>query len=126
MILVSRFSGEVTSYIDFSYCIHILWEVCRSVFSGPPCIGILYYRHTKSTSYFILRIKIAQDAGYTGPKTVAGHLARLVPNKDAKILDIGCGTGLVGEEVTCVMCKDFLQDVILLGPFHEDHSQLHV
>ena len=26
------FSGEVTSYTDTSYCIHILWDVCRSVF----------------------------------------------------------------------------------------------
>ena len=26
------FSGEVTSYTDTSYCIHILWEVCRSFF----------------------------------------------------------------------------------------------
>ena len=22
----------------YSYCIHILWEVCRFVFYGPPCI----------------------------------------------------------------------------------------
>ena len=31
-------SGEVTSYTDTctSYCIHILWEVSCSVFSGPP------------------------------------------------------------------------------------------
>ena len=40
LIVVSFFSGEVTSYTDTSYCIHILWEVCRSVFSGPPCIII--------------------------------------------------------------------------------------
>ena len=32
VILVSFISGEVTSYTDNSYCIHILWEVCRSVF----------------------------------------------------------------------------------------------
>ena len=38
LILVSFFSGEVTSYTDVSYCIHILWEVCRSVFYGPPDI----------------------------------------------------------------------------------------
>ena len=34
-----------------------------------------------------------------GAKIAAGHLARLVPNKHSKILDIGCGTGLAGEEV---------------------------
>ena len=32
LILVSSFSGEVTSYTDISYCIHILWEVRRSGF----------------------------------------------------------------------------------------------
>ena len=31
-------SREVSSYTDTSYCIYILWEVCRSVFHGPPCI----------------------------------------------------------------------------------------
>ena len=36
MILVSFFSGEVFSYIDTSYLTHILWEVSRSIFSGPP------------------------------------------------------------------------------------------
>ena len=36
LFLVSFFSGEDTSYTDTSYCIHILWEVCRSVFYGPP------------------------------------------------------------------------------------------
>ena len=39
---VSFFSGEVTTYTDTSYCIHILWEVSRSIFSGPPCIGNSY------------------------------------------------------------------------------------
>ena len=38
LILVSLFSGEVTSCTDTSYCIHILCEVSRSIFSGPPCI----------------------------------------------------------------------------------------
>ena len=42
MILVSFFSGEVTSYTDTNYCIPIMLEVCRSVFYGPPCIGFLY------------------------------------------------------------------------------------
>ena len=32
LILVSFSSGEVTSYTNTSYYIHILWEVCRSVF----------------------------------------------------------------------------------------------
>ena len=36
MILVSFFSGEVTSYTDTNYCILIILEVCRSVFMGHP------------------------------------------------------------------------------------------
>ena len=40
LILVSLFSGEVTSLTDISCCIHILWEVCRSVFMGHP-VGLL-------------------------------------------------------------------------------------
>ena len=42
LILVSFFSWEVTSNNDTSYCIHILREVCRSAFSGPPCISLSY------------------------------------------------------------------------------------
>ena len=42
LIVVSFFSGQVTSYTDTSYCIHILWEVYHSFFflfflGGPPC-----------------------------------------------------------------------------------------
>ena len=37
LILVSLFSGEVTSYTDTSYCIHILWEVYAfPFFMGHP------------------------------------------------------------------------------------------
>ena len=43
VILVSFCSGEVTSYTDTIYCIHILWEVCRSIISGPPCIRTEHY-----------------------------------------------------------------------------------
>ena len=39
LILVSFFSGEVTSYTDSSYSIHILWEVSVQFFLGHP-IGV--------------------------------------------------------------------------------------
>ena len=43
LILVSFFSREVTSYnVVTSYCIHRLWEVCLSVFYGPPCITLYH------------------------------------------------------------------------------------
>ena len=45
LILVSFFSGEVTSCTDTNYCIPVLLEVCRSVFYGPPCIDH-FQRHS--------------------------------------------------------------------------------
>ena len=39
LILVSFCSGEVTQCTGTSYCIHILWEVCRSVFMDPHVLG---------------------------------------------------------------------------------------
>ena len=35
------FSGEDTSSTETNYWIHILWEVCCSVFVGPPCMHTL-------------------------------------------------------------------------------------
>ena len=32
LLILVFFSGEVTSYTDTSYCIHILWEVSHSIF----------------------------------------------------------------------------------------------
>ena len=52
LILVSFFSGEVTSYTDTSYCIHILWEVSRSVFSGPPCIS--YPKNIRRKPFYLI------------------------------------------------------------------------
>ena len=55
LILVSFFSEEVTSYTYTRYCIHILWEICRSVFHGPHCIehwpwSIIFYSLSLHTS----------------------------------------------------------------------------
>ena len=44
LILVPFFSGEVTSYTDTSYCIHILWDVCRSVFLATLYIYCFFRR----------------------------------------------------------------------------------
>jgi predicted TPR repeat methyltransferase len=40
---------------------------------------------------------MVDDLSYTAPKTVADVLANFLPNKRSTILDLGCGTGLVGE-----------------------------
>ena len=37
--------------------------------------------------------------GYTGHLIAANALAQIAPDKAASILDIGCGTGLVGQEL---------------------------
>ena len=55
LILVSFFSGEDTSYYDTSYCIHILWEVCRSVFLGHPVY--IYITSRKPILQFLAKSK---------------------------------------------------------------------
>ena len=41
----------------------------------------------------------ASEAGYEGPRVTAETLATYLEDKEAKILDVGCGSGLVGEQV---------------------------
>lgn len=43
--------------------------------------------------------KDVREMGYVGPYVAAHRLAQYQPDVNAKILDIGCGTGLVGEEL---------------------------
>lgn len=43
-----------------------------------------------------------RDAGYSGPSLAADLLARRLPDKSARILDAGCGTGLVGIELAAL------------------------
>ena len=54
VILVSFFSWEVTSYTDTSYCIHILWEACRSVFFWATLYN--YHRPNQEHIYAIRNI----------------------------------------------------------------------
>ena len=54
LILVSFFSGEVTSYTNTNYCILIILEVCRSVFYGPPCIDLTVRKLHHETDLFLL------------------------------------------------------------------------
>ncbi len=42
---------------------------------------------------------LLDNLGYTAHLIAAGALAKLLPNRDAAIIDIGCGTGLVGGEL---------------------------
>lgn len=40
---------------------------------------------------------LAQDWGYPAPALAVQHLMRVLPSVDARVLDAGCGTGLVGQ-----------------------------
>lgn len=40
---------------------------------------------------------VYKRAGYPDPAMVAKHVGKITQNKKAKIIDFGCGTGLVGE-----------------------------
>ena len=53
-----------------------------------------------------------KSLNYTGPKEIVNHLVQYLENKHEKqnILDFGCGTGLVGEEL-----KKYSYDYILDG-----------
>lgn len=43
--------------------------------------------------------KDLNEAKYNGPRMGAMKVAELVPDKNAKILDCACGTGMVGQEL---------------------------
>ncbi|MFT5509377.1 MAG: putative TPR repeat methyltransferase [Hyphomicrobiaceae bacterium] len=42
---------------------------------------------------------LQQDYGYIAPELAADVLSRYCPDKNIRILDLGCGTGLVGVEL---------------------------
>jgi len=43
--------------------------------------------------------ELVEENRYTGPELAAAVLARELTDRDARIIDIGCGTGLVGEQL---------------------------
>ena len=46
-------------------------------------------------------------AGYPDPSKVATHVGKITKNKKAKIIDFGCGTGLVGQ----ALAQDGFEDI---------------
>ena len=55
--------------------------------------------------------------GYVGPKVAAAMLDNHLDSKQCKVLDAGCGTGLVGEALNCmgyenVDAMDFSSDML--------------
>lgn len=42
---------------------------------------------------------LVEDLGYVAHVDAAGIFSRVVPDRDARVLDVACGTGLVGREL---------------------------
>ena len=83
LILVSCFSGEVSSYTGTSYCIHILWAVCRSIFIGPPCIQMHTYFFFSPTYLKTLAMANAASARRVGSHMFHSALGRSLSPKRA-------------------------------------------
>jgi len=41
--------------------------------------------------------ELLEEFGYRAPHAAVEHLLNIVPKRDSQILDMGCGTGIVGE-----------------------------
>ncbi|NCV53136.1 MAG: class I SAM-dependent methyltransferase, partial [Gammaproteobacteria bacterium] len=41
--------------------------------------------------------ELLEEFGYRAPHAAVEHLLNIVPDRDSQILDMGCGTGIVGE-----------------------------
>ncbi len=41
--------------------------------------------------------ELLEEFGYRAPHAAVEHLLHIVPDRDSQILDMGCGTGIVGE-----------------------------
>ncbi len=68
--------------------------------------------------------------GYVAPQTGVDMLAELVPDRSAKIADIGCGTGRVGQLLaglgyTHIEGGDYSPDMIAIARKLNCYSQLH-
>ena len=59
-----------------------------------------------------------EDFGWVSPQVTAEFLARFVP-ADAKILDAGAGTGLVGEALARLGCQELYAMDLSLGMLEE-------
>ena len=90
LILVSFFSGEVIPYTDTTYSIHILCEVCRSVFYGPPCIVKDWMITTKHGCYFkvpaLRRIVLCMQGTHLSHLSIHHHVLSFIFHNSFKFV----------------------------------------
>ncbi|MEK9942998.1 MAG: class I SAM-dependent methyltransferase, partial [Gammaproteobacteria bacterium] len=69
-----------------------------------PRLARNYRDHTSATQKETYRRwadtydqELLEEFGYRAPQAAVEHLVKILPDPDCQILDMGCGTGIVGE-----------------------------
>ena len=84
---------------------------CYDLKTGDD-VRVFYDRHAGEYDT-VLR----ETIGYVAPEVTAGIFARYVEDRSARVIDLGCGTGFVGEALhahgfTCVDGADFARPML--------------
>ena len=90
LIFVKR--SHLIHYTDTSYCIHPLWEICPSLFIGPPCIVLNFYIVIRAYGCFCGSVDQTTDSQpwYLWFESTGSSISAL-------------GQGLVHQKAICIL-----------------------